>query len=143
MTEISFHVNVASPAGYACRLARKALGQGRAVTATGPAAVLAELDRALWTFSPADFVAHAWAAQAAEVPASLHASTLWLAPDPGDVAEHDVLVNLGDTVPRGFESFARLVEVVGADESGRLAARGRWKAYRDRGYRVESHEAAA
>lgn len=143
MTEISFHVNVASPAGYACRLVRKALGQGRAVTATGPDALLAELDRELWAVSPTDFLAHAWAGRAADVPTSLHAGTVWLAPEPLDAPAHDVLVNLGDAVPRGFESFARLIEVVCASDPERTAARTRWKAYRDRGYHVDLHEVAA
>ena len=143
MTEITFHVNVVDPAGYACRLVRKASAQGRGVAATGPEAVLEALDRELWAISPADFLAHAWAARADAVPASLHPATVWLAPRPLEAPTHDVLVNLGDDLPRGFESFVRLVEVVGAADAERVAARGRWKAYRDRGYEVGLHEAAA
>ena len=52
-------------------------------------------------------------------------------------------LNLGDETPRGFETFARMFEVVSADEADRLAARERWKAMRDRGYEIKKHEAEA
>lgn len=143
MTEISFHVKVAQPTDYACRLVRKAVAQGRSVTATGPLELLEGLDRALWAVSPTDFLPHAWATQAQDVPAGLRATTVWLASEPLQAPAQDVLINLGDALPSGFESFIRLVEVVGADAGEQAAARVRWKSYRDRGYGVALHEAAA
>ena len=59
MTDIAFHVNLADPEGYACRLLRKASASGAQVVVVGDPAQLRALDQALWTFSPADFVAHA------------------------------------------------------------------------------------
>ncbi len=140
MTEISFHFNVPSPTHYACRLLRKALRRASGVAVTGPADVLAELDRELWAFDAAEFVAHAWADDAGAVPQSLRASCVWLAPDPVVAPLHDALVNLGATAPRGFESFRRLIEVVATDEANRSAARVRWKGYADRGYAIDRHE---
>jgi DNA polymerase-3 subunit chi len=142
MTEISFHFNVPSPAGYACRLLRKALRRGAAVTVTGPKAALAELDRELWVFDAADFVPHAWAADLDAVPQSLRAGTVWLATEPLAAPLHDALVNLGASAPKGFESFRRLIEVVSTGEADRSAARERWKAYARRGYAIERHEVA-
>ncbi|MDQ2927417.1 MAG: DNA polymerase III subunit chi, partial [Pseudomonadota bacterium] len=78
MTEVTFHFNVSSPTGYACRLLRKALRRGSAVAVTGPEATLIALDRELWAFEPTEFVAHSWAADADSVPASLRAGTVWL-----------------------------------------------------------------
>jgi DNA polymerase-3 subunit chi len=142
MTEIRFHFNVASRTGYACRLLRKAVRQGSAITVTASPSALAELDRELWAIGPAEFIAHSWAADALSVPASLHASTVWLAADPAASPVHHALVNLGDDTPHGYESFERLIEVVSTDDAVRAAARERWKAYTKRGYKIERHEVA-
>ena len=55
---------------------------------------------------------------------------------------HEVLVNLGDEAPAGFERFARLIEIVGTEEAERAAARSRWKHYAARGYALQGHEAS-
>ena len=53
---------------------------------------------------------------------------------------HQVLVNLGASVPDGFETFERLIEVVTEDEADRLQARERWKHYAARGYAITRHD---
>ncbi|MBX3607498.1 MAG: DNA polymerase III subunit chi [Piscinibacter sp.] len=143
MTRISFHFNVPDRLLYACRLLRKATRQGARVTATGPAPLLAELDRALWTFDPIEFVPHLRLAPGETPPARLRATPVCLVGDPGAGLHHDVLVNLGVEPPAGFESFERLVEIVSTDEADRLAARVRWKHYSARGYEIERHEVEA
>lgn len=140
MTRISFHFNVPHRLGYACRLLRKATRQGARVTATGPEALLAELDRALWTFDPIEFVPHLRLAPGEVPPPRLRATPVCLVTDLGGALHHDVLVNLGDAPPAGFESFERLVEIVSTDEADRQAARARWKHYSARGYAIEKHE---
>jgi DNA polymerase-3 subunit chi len=140
MTEIRFHFNAPSSTGYACRLLRKAVRQASSIAVTGPADLLAELDRELWALGPTEFVAHSWASDAGAVPAHLHATTVWLAPDPLAAPVHVALVNLGTAAPRGFETFERLIEVVSTDPADRIAARGRWKSYADRGYAIDRHE---
>ena len=47
MTAISFHVNLADPVAYACRLLRKAAGAGARVVVVGEPEQLRELDQAL------------------------------------------------------------------------------------------------
>lgn len=143
MTEIGFYFNAPSRAGYACRLLRKARQQGMAIAVVGPAASLDELDRELWSFSAADFVPHHRVGKLAEVPETLRARTVWLGENAIDAPVHDALLNLGDAPPRGFETFARLFEVVSAEEPDRVAARERWKAYAHRGYPIKRHEVAA
>ena len=142
MTEISFHFNVPATLGYACRLVRKAVRRGGGVVVTGPRALLAELDRELWSFDAAEFVAHAWAEEAASIPASLQQGIAWLATDPLAAPAHDALVNLGEAPPPGYESFSRLIEIVAAAEPAKAAARERWKTYARRGYAIERHEVA-
>ncbi len=140
MTEIRFHFNAPNGTGYACRLLRKAVRQASSVAVTGPKDLLAELDRELWALGPTEFVAHAWASEADTVPARLHATTVWLAPDPLAAPVHVALVNLGTAAPRGFETFERLIEVVTTDPADRVSARERWKSYADRGYVIDRHE---
>jgi DNA polymerase-3 subunit chi len=143
VTEIRFHFNVPSRTDYACRLLRKASRQAAPVAVTGPQDRLAELDQALWAMAPAEFVAHAWVREAESVPAGLRDGIVWLAPDPLAAPVHETLLNLGDAMPRGFESFERLIELVSTDASDRAAARERWKGYAGRGYAIERHEVGA
>lgn len=143
MTEISFYFSAPSRTGYACRLIRQAQRQGMAVAVAAPAGVLSEFDRELWTFAGPEFVPHSAVERAAEVPASLHATTVWLAENALLAPVHDALVNLGEETPRGFETFARVFEIVSVDEADRAAARARWKLYADRGYPIKRHEVAA
>ena len=143
MTEISFHFNVPECTGYTCRLLRKATRQGAKVAVTGPVPVLAQIDRLLWTFDPLEFVPHALLRSGQSMPERLRPTPVWLLEDVDQPPHHDVLVNLGLDAPPGFESFARVIEVVSSDESDRAAARLRWKHYAARGYEIKKYEVAA
>ena len=58
MTRIDFHTNVPDKIAYACRLVRKASAANtRVVLMADDEAQLAELNTAMWTFSPVDFPA--------------------------------------------------------------------------------------
>jgi DNA polymerase III subunit chi len=142
LTEVSFHTGVGDRLAYACRLLRKAQRGGTRIAVVGDGADLGELDRALWSFDPLSFVPHVRLAAGAQPDAALAAATpIWLlergAQAPAGVS---VLVNLGPEIAPGFESFARLIEVVGDDVEERLAARRRWKHYADRGYSLAHHD---
>jgi DNA polymerase-3 subunit chi len=143
LTEVKFHFNVADRTEYACRLLRKASRQGATVVVTGPVPVLASLDLALWTFDALEFLPHVMLRAGQTVPERLRRTKVWLSEDPAASGHSEVLVNLGlDALeaPRGFESFARVIEVVSSDENDRAAARQRWKHYATRGYVIERHE---
>ena len=143
MTEVAFHFNVPDRIEYACRLLRKAVRKGARVTVGGPPADLARLDRALWTFDPLEFVPHVMPRPGEELAPRLRTTPVWLVADLARAGHHDVLVNLFDEPPPGFESFARVIEIVSADEHDRQAARQRWKHYAARGYAIEKHEVGA
>lgn len=137
MTEVAFHFNAPDKLGYACRLLRKAVGTGVRVMVTGDTETLRTLDQALWTFSPLEFLPHCYG----EVtPTTLAASPLVLAESVHAAPHRQVLVNLGNAVPEGFERFERLIEVVTAAEGDRVDARARWKHYADRGYAIQRHD---
>ena len=140
MTEVSFHFNVPHPLGYACRLLRKATRQGAQVVVTAPPATLAALDTALWSFEPLDFIPHLMPVPGAVVAERLRATPVWLVQTPADAPHHQVLLNLGAEAPVGFESFARVIDIVPTDDAGRAAGRQRWKHYASRGYEITRHE---
>ena len=137
MTEIAFHFNAPQKVSYACKLLRKAVQAGSRVAVLGDADVLARLDEQLWTFSPLDFVAHV----RAPVEGVAAAQTAVILCDDVDASPHrEVLVNLGHSAPAGFETFARLIEVVTQDDADRHAARQRWKRYTELGYHIVRHD---
>lgn len=143
MTRVSFHFNVTNRLAYACRLLRKATRQNARVTVTAPATTLAELDSALWTFDPTEFVPHVLVQDGQALPERLRDTPVCLVQSLAGASHHDVLLNLGAEPPAGFESFERLVEIVSSDDADRAAARARWKHYASRGYEIEKHEVQA
>ena len=137
MTQIEFHFNAPERLHYACRLLRKAHGRGLRVGVVGSEVVLRQLDEALWTFSELDFLPHSKALDAPEVQ---RASPVQLNADPLRLSGLDVLLNLGDEVPQGFEKFDRLIEIVATDDHGRMTARQRWRHYTAQGYALGQHD---
>ncbi|MEO5794493.1 MAG: DNA polymerase III subunit chi [Rhodoferax sp.] len=134
MTHVEFHFNAPDKIAYACRLLRKASRQAGRVVVVGSAEVLQALDAALWSFTATDFVAHTLATSDAAV---LAASPVLLLESALEAPHQQVLLQLGDTVPAGFERFERLIEVVTLEEEDRVLARQRWKHYAGRGYAVQ------
>lgn len=143
MTNIEFHVNVADKLHYSCRLLRKAYRSGAKAVVTAEPELLQQLDQLLWSFSATEFLPHCRSHSSAP---TIAVTPLWLA-DQLDtcpsVSAGSVLINLGQRVPNGFERFERFIEVASSLEADRLAARDRWKHYRDRGYSLKRHEVQA
>ncbi len=138
MTELAFHFGAPDKLAYTCRLLRKAASSGAKVVVVADADSIAKLDADLWAVSPTDFVAHC----------TNEATTAMRNRSPVLLASHTdqasapfgVLVNLGDTVPQGFEKFERLIEVVSTDATDRERARGRWRTYTQQGYAITRHD---
>lgn len=144
MTEIAFHFNVPQTLPYVCRLLRKAVNAGSRVLVTGPSALLETLDRELWTFAPLEFVAHCTVSAPDGVLAASPVVLATLINAPQVLGLHrQVLLNLGDSVPEGFERFDRLIEVVSYDEADIVAARQRWRHYTKAGFSMTRHDLAA
>ena len=137
MTDIEFHVNVPDKLHYSCRLLRKAYRSGAKAVVTAEPEVLQQLDHLLWSYSSTEFLPHC----KSDSPAPTVAATPILLTDQlNTYPAGSVLINLGQQVPAGFERFERFIEVASSLEADRLAARDRWKHYRDRGYSLRRHE---
>jgi len=138
MTRVDFYFNAADKLQVACRLAGKALAQGKRLLVYVPEPDAAQrLDRMLWTWPATGFVPHC----AAHDPLAAETPVL-IAGDADGLRDAEVLLNLSHDTPPAFERFERLLEVVARDDGDRQAARGRYRFYRDRGYAIADHDLA-
>jgi DNA polymerase-3 subunit chi len=135
MTRIDFHVNAPDKLAHGCRLLRKVVRAGQRAVVIGPPALIADLDEALWTFSPLDFLPHV----AASDPLAGNTPIL-LCTEAVETPHQEVLVNLGHDTPAFFGRFERLIEVVAREDADRAAARNRWRFYKERGYPMSSFD---
>ncbi len=121
----------------ACRLAEKAYQRDlRALLLAGTTDEAEALDALLWTFTEQSFVPHGLVVAGAAVDPS---APVQLTAEAARAPDADVLVNLSDRVPEGFERYPRIAEIVDADPGRRERARVRFKAYRDHSLVVETH----
>lgn len=141
MTRIDFHSGVEDPLLHTCKLVRKAVAAGNKVVCHSmDAQRLDDLDRALWAFSPSDFLAHV----AITDPLAPQTPVLLSNGQADPPATHmAVLVNLDAQTPSFFSRFERLIEIVGRDDADKAAARERFRFYRDRGYALAHHDFSA
>lgn len=143
MPAVAFHFNVTDRAAYLCRLVRKARRSGARLVITGERAQLDALDKLLWTFDPLDFVPHWKGRRAADVPARLSETPTLLLEEAAGATPAQVLVNLGEQLPLGYEAYERVIEIVSRDGPDRDSARDRWRQYAAAGHPIERHDVNA
>jgi len=121
----------------ACRLAEKAYVAGhRVFVSSTDEAELAQLDDLLWTFADGSFVPHALVrddAPAAEEPVVLGRRV------PGN-GPLEIVLNLAGEIPDFASRAQRVIEVIDGDAARRAAGRVRFKAYREMGCELSTHE---
>jgi len=122
---------------FACRLTEKAyLRDLRIAVLCGSAADAAALDDLLWTFNERSFVPHG----VREAGASDAATPVQISSDMQTMGPADLLVNLSEGLPVGLERFARIAEIMDADDERRRLGRERFKAYRELKLPLETHQ---
>jgi len=140
---------------FACRLTEKAYLRDLKVVLLGdtPAEVEA-IDALLWTFSERSFVPHdihrgrpAVAATAADAGSAAQTATaggagaaVQLTQDLDSVGSADLLVNVSTRLPARLDRFARVAEIIDADDERRRLGRERFKVYRELKLAVETHQ---
>ena len=119
----------------ACKLIEKAFRQGHSLyLKTDSAEETRQFDDLLWTFRQGSFVPHELAGTPkAEAPVSI-------GHEPPPEGSRDVLVNMGMTMPEGFEAFDRVAELVDQDAAIRRAGRERYKQYQAQGHAITTHQ---
>lgn len=120
----------------ACRLTEKAFSQSHKVCITVDSPEEADaLDKLLWTFRDGSFIPHDIAKGDADEPVLIASGDL-----PAGMS--DVLINLRQRVPEGYERFQRVIEPLDGNAPVRKDGRERFKHYRDQGITPESHNLA-
>jgi DNA polymerase III subunit chi len=138
VTGIDFYFNAPDRLQVACRLAGKAASQKKRMLIYAPdTEVAGKIDRLLWTWQAIGFIPHCAVHDplAADTPVLIGADET-----PPDC---HVLLNLSPECPPHFERFERLLEIVSAETGERESGRSRYRFYRDRGYRIASHDLGA
>ena len=137
MTTVAFHTDVTDKVRYTYRLARKAVGQGLRVCIAGQEGDLDLLDQALWTFSPLEFLPHCTPV----APSPMRQASAVLLTEAVQADWHrQVLINLGESVPDGFDAFERIIDVVTLDDLHRAQGRERWREYTRLGHELVRHD---
>ena len=136
MTSIDFYTRVSDRIEVAAKLVSRAFTQYGSVRVLTPDALATDaLDRLLWVQPAISFLPHCRSDSrlAAETP-------IWV----DHVLEHAgpavVLINLHDEPPPFFSRFERLAEIAGIDDAHAVAARERYRFYRERGYTLRTHD---
>ena len=142
MTErVDFYVLKSSTAKqrwtFACRLTEKAYLRDLKVVLLGDTLAEVEaIDTLLWTFSERSFVPHDIHRGRPGAPSA----AVQLTQDLDSVGSADLLVNVSTRLPARLDRFARVAEIIDADEERRRLGRERFKAYRELKLAVETHQ---
>lgn len=121
----------------ACRLVEKAFDQSlRVYVQTATSADAQRLDELLWTFNDDSFIPH----EIAQSDAATHERVMVLIGETPPPASHrQLLINLTNALPADFADYERIAEIVDVDPENKRLSRERYKAYRERGCELDSH----
>ncbi|HZE45134.1 MAG TPA: DNA polymerase III subunit chi [Steroidobacteraceae bacterium] len=123
---------------FACRLTEKAyLKDLKIVIVNDTLADAKALDELLWTFNEQSFIPHRICLDEQSVDP---ATPVHLTVEPAALQAADLLVNLAQRLPVQLERYARIAEIIDADEERRRLGRERFKAYRDLKLTLETHQ---
>ena len=138
MTRIEFYFNVADKQQTIANLVQSALIKRRQVMLFATDEKMAsDVSVSLWQNKPESFLPNVQLNHfhAPATPVVIGSQGSDLTPD---LMQDDMLINLTIKEPSFFSRFTQLVELVSDDEQDKLAARARFKFYRDRGYEIKS-----
>lgn len=142
MTErVDFYVLKSAAAkqrwAFVCRLTEKAyLKDLKIVIVNDTLADAKALDELLWTFNERSFIPHQICLDEQSVDP---ATPVHLTVESAALPAADLLVNLAHRFPVQLERYARIAEIIDADEERRRLGRERFKAYRDLKFTLETH----
>ncbi|VAW78447.1 DNA polymerase III chi subunit [hydrothermal vent metagenome] len=159
MTTIDFYILTSNKAPrhnlFACKLTEKIYKSGHSLFInTRNLKQSEQLDTMLWTFRETSFVPHSLV-QSNPIDTKTDSDCtndkdgnnnikenpiqIAFATHPNEQHTHGVLLNLADQVPSFFSSFPRVAEIVSQTGDQKNNARNRFKYYRDRGYKINTH----
>ena len=136
MTRIDFYTNVLDKNAQLLSLLKPALEKRHQVT------LMAENEEdanswsnSIWQTSQVDFLPNVLATDALADQTQIIID--W---QEKNLNQDDILINLTQRQLVCFSRFRQMIELVGRDEAEKVAARSRFKFYRDCGYDIKHHE---
>jgi DNA polymerase-3 subunit chi len=138
-TRVHFYHNTPDRLALTRELVARAHAGGRkAVVRLPDAASARQFDQMLWTQEPLAFIPHV----AIDSPLASETPVILATADAISAWPHeDMLFNLATDVPRGYDAFRLVVEVVGQSEADKLPARSRWAEYKRNGVALKAFDA--
>lgn len=138
MTQVRFYAlssqEKAARLQFTCRLIEKAYSLGHSIYVQAASAEQAKaLDELLWQFNRSSFIPHGLA----DAEPSL-GETIIIGEKPPNASHTDVLINLGTQASAAHAQFARINEIISADEESLLQGRQRYRFYKEQGYQAET-----
>ncbi len=135
MTQVSFYSGSDDKLKTACRLCAKATQQEMKVMIYSPDdAMIDQLDELLWTFSAGSFVPHCRMSDDEKV---IDMTPVILSNQIHAGNHFDVLLNLDRQPPSQLDQFERIIEIADNSEEDKLAARERYRFYKEAGFEIQ------
>jgi len=118
-----------------CSLTGKAWKQGnRVYIHTGSSDRSTKVDALLWTFKDTSFLPHGLVNQI-----DIEKTPILIGHEDPPADQHDIMINMTDSVPLFFGRFDRLIEIVDQASGDQDQARERYRFYKERGYTLNTH----
>ncbi|HOY69692.1 MAG TPA: DNA polymerase III subunit chi [Methylotenera sp.] len=134
MTRVEFYVNVPDRLAKSVELCARAVNKGRQITIFTPdESTSAQLQQQLWQHSATSFFTNAQQHEPSSIFSAIVLDALG-----EQLLQDDVLINLQEQHPPFFSRFRHLIEIVSEDAADKMAARIRYKFYKDRGYHIKT-----
>lgn len=119
----------------ACRLLEKAwLSKHRVFVFCNNQQDAEKLDELLWTFKPESFIPHNLQGEGPDLPPPIQ---IGFGTEPRGF--NDILLNMSSEIPAYYARFKRIMEIVPAEEDGKVISREHYKAYKAEGHRIQTH----
>lgn len=143
MTGIDFYVLEKTRSDrqlVACQICEKAYKhQHRVYLLVDSEKEISLLDDRLWSFRSGSFVPHApFLNSEGNISGCDNEVPVLVGQLPAPESHRDVLVNLGSHLPKGYQCFSRVIEII--DVSIREAGRQRFRLYQKDGFPIKIHK---
>ncbi len=97
-----------------------------------------KVDTLLWTFKDTSFLPHGLVDRLTDQ-ADMDKTPVLIGHEDPPADQHDIMINMTNSVPLFFGRFDRLIEIVDQASNGRDQARERYRFYKERGYTLNTH----
>jgi len=138
MTEIFFYSGATDKYIVACRLCAKALSQNaRVMVYATDMVVLEKIDKLLWTYQQTSFLPHCSINDDEKL---VKSTPIILSSRMLPEQNFNILINLDNQYPQSIEQFERVIEIASVSQDDKLAARNRYRSYKQAGYLLHHHD---